>query len=387
MLSSSSRLPAVLRLVLVAAVLTAFGGGCMTAEKAYQRGDYAQAVQLAAKRLKSVPGDAKALDALSRAYPAAEEWFLMHAEAASQSPDPFRWEAALAAYSKLNELALAIRSTPATWRLFPNPRAYTDEMRSAATQAAEARFQAGTALLARGDQVSAREAVGHLTVAARLVPGYKDVAARLETARQMATLKVVLAPVPPTGGGVNLSFLEDKLRIFIAENPPSEFIRFYSAAEAARSGLTAPDQVVQIAFLDFVVQESRLKEKMETHTRDDVVVGRTRGDPPQDVIGTVKADVITCEKSVETQARLDLRIVDTRTNAVLLRQALPGSNVWHDSWGTFRGDERAVPEGLRALTRKREPSPPSRQALFEILADALFKQAATQIRDYYQRYR
>ena len=361
--------------------------GCATGQKAYRRGEYTKAVYQATKRLKRAPDNEKSLDALSRAYPAAQECLLQNIERAERSPDPFKWEPVVSAYGELNRMADAIRTTPAAHRLLPNPTFYGDELHAARTQATEARYQAGASLLSRRDRMSARDAMSHFAVADRLMPGYKDVKVQLEAAQKAATVMVVFKPVQCASHGVDIAFLQDRLHTFLSDYRPSEFVRFHSTPEARRLGLTSPDEVVELQFDQFVVGDSRLKEKVQTHEKDGVIVGRTRSQPPQDVVGTVKADVTSFETSVATRAKLSLRIVDGQTQEVLLDEELPGENVWSESWATFRGDERAVPEAVMKLVRDREPPPPSRQVLFEALAEHLFEKASNRIRAHYQRYR
>ena len=57
--------------VAAAACTLALLVGCVTGQQAYQQGEYTKAVHQATHRLKNDPGNAKALNALGMAYPAA----------------------------------------------------------------------------------------------------------------------------------------------------------------------------------------------------------------------------------------------------------------------------------------------------------------------------
>ncbi len=360
--------------------------GCITGQKAYRQGQYSLAVQQATRRLKSDPNNAKALDTLSKAYPAAQQWHLKNIELAQRSGDRFRWESVVAAYGELATMADAVRTTPAALAVFPDPPLYAEELGEARAAAAEARYQAGLELLANADRATARDAVSHFTVANQLISGYKDVAVRLEAARDLATLQVVLNPIRCASPSLDTRFFEERLQTFLNDYKPSEFVRFVSAAEARRPGTRAPDQVIDVGFADVVVENTQSKETTQTHRKENVVLGHTRTQPPQDVLGTVTADVVTFEKSIGTRAQLDLRITEARTGKVLVRQAIPGQCVWRDTWATYRGDERAVPAEFADAVKKQPAPVPSRQELFETVAAQLFTELSNRLRNHYQRY-
>ena len=371
--------------VVAAACALAFLVGCVTGQQAYQQGDYTKAVHQATRRLKSDPRNVTALDTLGKAYPAAQKWHLKNIELARSSPDPFKWEQIVSAYQELDGMADAIRTTPAALSLFSEPVFFTQALTQARGEAAEARYLAGTALLKSGNRAVARAALEHFTIANVLMPGYKDVASGISIARDLATLRIVVNPVQCSGLSIDIRFFEEQLQTFLNDYKPSEFVRFLSAAEAQRLGLRAPDQIIDISFADFVVESTQIKEATKTHRRDNVVVGMTRTHPPQEVVGTVTADVVTFEKTIINRAQLDLRITEPQTGKVLLRQAIPFQQVWRDSWGTYRGDERAVPPELKETVKRQPHAVPARQELFEGLANHLFGEASKHIREYYRQ--
>ncbi|MBT3381041.1 MAG: hypothetical protein HN742_20580 [Lentisphaerae bacterium] len=357
--------------------------GCVTGQRAYQHGDYAKAVRQATKRLRSDPDNLKALDVLKRAFPAAQSMLLETIDHAVRSSAPFRWERSVTAYAQLNGLAYAIRTTPAAHGLFPSPRIYQDELEQAKFHAAEARYAAGRELLARGNREDALGALKHFSVADQLVPDFRDIAAQMAIAQDLATVKVVVQPVTCDNRDLDVRFLENRLHAFLASCSTSQYIRFYTVEEAARVSLARPDHRIELHICDFGTEETQITETRETLRKEDVLIGRTKSRPPQDVFGTVRAYVVTWEKSIATHGLLDLRIVEVGTTRPLLHEKFPGESVWRDSWATFRGDERALPEPMARMVRKRECAEPTRQFLFEAVTEGLFNTATERIRTFY----
>lgn len=369
----------------VAAVVAVVLAGCATGQKAYQRGDYDLAVIQATKRLKSDPDNEKAIATLRQAYPAAQNLHLENIERAGRSSAPFKWEPVVTGYDQLNRLAEAIRRTPAAQAIIPNPLFNDKALEDARESAAQARFAAGQTALGRGDRVSAREAFEHFNKVLFYQPSFPDGRQKLAEARELATLKVVIQPIACSSREIDLRFVENSLKQFLNEYRPGEFVRFHTSVDAA--GISATNQIVKMKFDGFAVAESKIKEKSQQVQKDKVVIGQTQGDPPQDVIGTVKATVITYERTVTSSARLDFKITDATGTHVLNHKKFPGKHVWKHEWGTYRGDERAVPANLKKIANQRDVPPPGQQELFAGFAEPIFAQACNELKRFYSRYR
>jgi hypothetical protein len=372
---------------LVAVVFAVTLAGCATGLKSYQRGEYDRAVHEATGRLKSSPDNEKAGSALQLAYPEAERWHLENIRAAKSSPDPLRDEVVLNEYLRLQRLAEAIRSTPAALRLFPNPNSYTDEVYSSRQAAAETRVRLGDEQMGQGNRAAARAAVDHYRKADKLVPGVSGVASKLTDAMLAATLHVVVNPVKCSNRQLDTKFFENRLQVWIREYRPSAYVRFYSAQEASQLGIQRPDHIVDLSFEEFLVGKTVIKESTENHVKNDVVVGKTRSNPPQEVIGTVKAKATVWHKKVESKVQLTLKIADGATSRAELHKKLPGKSVWESQWGSFNGDERAIPDKLKPIMERKQQEPPPYQELFTAVVDPLFRQATDLIRKHYSRYR
>ncbi len=368
------------------ALALAMLAGCATGEKAYNRGDYDKAVLQATKRLKSDTDNGDAIATLRQAYPAAQSLHLQNIARASRSSAPFKWETVVAEYSQLNILAEAIRRTPAALNVIPAPVIYADDLEAAKESAAEARYTAGDAALTKGGHENAREAFHHFSTALLHRSNYRDARDKLEIAREAATIKVVINPIACASRDIDVAFVENNLKNFLNDYRPGPFVRFLTSNEAAVAGIKTPDHIIDMKFDGFAVAQAKLEEKSQQVQKDNVVIGQTRSNPPQEVIGTAKATVITYKKTVSSNAQLDFKITEGATARVLNHKKLPGSYVWKHEWGTFRGDERAVPANLRKIVNRREVQPPGRQVLFTGFAEPIFQQACDELKRFYSRY-
>jgi hypothetical protein len=373
------------QLLSIAIIATAFLGGCATGEKAYNRGDYDTAVIQATKRLKSDADNENAIATLRQAYPAAEQLHLQNIERAERSSAVFKWETVVAEYDRLNRLADAIQRTPAAQSIVSHPQFYDQSLEAARESAAQARFSMGQSALDRGDRTGAREAFDHFNKALFFHPSLRAGRQKLAEARELATLNVLIRPIICSNREIDLKFVENNLRQFLNGYQPGDFVRFHTSADAA--GVSSTNHVVEMKFDGFAVAESKIEEKTQPVQKNNVVVGRTNSDPPQEVLGTVKATVITYKRTVNSSARLDFKIIDVARSRVLNHKKFPGKHQWKHEWGTYRGDERALPPNLKKIANQRNVPPPGPQQLFAGFAEPIFSQACNELKRFYTRFR
>src|SRR5215475_10326843 len=100
-------------LLFVTATIVLFS--CKTAKKMYEKGNYDEAVELAAKKLQKKPNDAATLDILQNAYRFAVEDHEARIRNNSISNNDLRWEWNFNEYSDLQRLYDAIRKSPAVF--------------------------------------------------------------------------------------------------------------------------------------------------------------------------------------------------------------------------------------------------------------------------------
>ncbi|MBK5194401.1 MAG: hypothetical protein JJE07_14635, partial [Flavobacteriaceae bacterium] len=182
--------------IIIFGIIAFLISSCSTGRKALQQGDYFSAVLKAVDRLKSSPENKNATRVLREGYPMMLEWVQEELDQVLSSNNPFKWEQVINLMEQTNRLSDQIRSTPAARKIINNPKNYTSELNMAYEKAADARYNAGLTELDANTRESARLAYDHFNSANHYVSGYKNVRELMETAKEMATIKVILEAIP-----------------------------------------------------------------------------------------------------------------------------------------------------------------------------------------------
>jgi len=250
---------------------------CTSGKQAYQKGNYDEAVLKAISRLRKSPNNKKASQTLRESYPLTISWHQDNIARAKQSGDDFKWERVITEYRQVNYLYDELSRCPSCLRLVSNPIHYVAELNDALEKAADIRYQRGNELLVRArnthDRNEAIEAYRHFEVACSLMGEYKDARDKLAEAKFLATLKVVVEPIPAHRSlEISHEFFENKILEFVEAMQVNEFVQFYSYTEAQNVGLDQPDQIIQLQFDEFVLGQVYMKEKEIQLSRDSVVL-------------------------------------------------------------------------------------------------------------------
>ncbi len=363
--------------------------GCSSGKKAYERGDYYGAVTKAVNRLRQNPDHGKSRDILKESYPLALEYFETQAKNEIASNSDFKWKNAIQSYNNLNQLYEEIRQCPGCLKVVPNPRNYYAEIGPLKEKAAEESYNAGINALMKGTRNDAKQAYYNFADAQAFVPGYKDVIAYLDKAKEEATLKVILEQIPvPARYNLSGGFFQDRVEEYLHTNyTEMSFIRFYTPQEAQSQQLEQPDQILRIQFDDFSVGNTALKEKEETVTRDSVKVGEVKLEGKTvPVYNTVKAKLTVTRKEVLSNGLLSMVVVDARTSGILSHKKFTGEYLWVNSWARFNGDERALTDQQLQLCKQKEVQPPGAQELFLEFSKPIYNQLIPALRSFYQNF-
>ncbi|MEP5613769.1 MAG: hypothetical protein ABJP45_16065 [Cyclobacteriaceae bacterium] len=362
---------------------------CSSGKKQLQKGNYSTSIEKAVNRLQSSPNNKKAQTTLREAYSLAQQKNLRNISSQKSSNGRFKWDQIASSYDQMNWMYDKIWQCPACLQVIPNPKNYRNEFNEASTLAAEERYSAGTAELRKGTREAAKEAFYHFERAQYLKPNYKDTPRKMAEARENATLKVLLDQIPVHSRrfGLTHEFFQNRMYEFLDKNQLSDFVRFYSPAEAQQSGLTQPDHVVVMQFDDFVVGQTYVKEKTKDYTQDSVVVGQVEIEgASRDVYGKAKAEFTTFTKYLDSKGLLDMKIYDGRTDRILFQRKMPGQYQWLSEWATFKGDERALTDEQLDLAKLREAPSPEPQFLFAQFSGPIYDQASNHLRNFYRKY-
>jgi tetratricopeptide (TPR) repeat protein len=358
---------------------------CSTGKKAFQEGDYYNAVLKAVERLRDNPQSKKSVETLKQAYPLAVSTAKDEIDQLLRSQDPFRYSGVVERYEKMNKMADEIRHCPAALDVVKNPDFFGEQLAAARQKAAPEAYDAGVSLLNKGSRESAKEAYYQFLNADRFVPGFRDVKKMIENARFDATLKVIVEQIPVPGRyKISSDFFFDQVYSFLAKGMRQEFVEFYDPASA--KNLPYADEILVMQFDDFIVGATNDKESEKEYiSKDSVKVGTTKVNGQTiDVFNKVKAKLTTHRREVISTGILAVQIVDAKTNKPKAAQKFPGTFTWVTEWANFNGDERALTPQQLELCKKKPLLPPPPQDLFLEFTKPIFEQLKGFLRNYYR---
>lgn len=369
-------------------ILALIAYGCSTGKAALTRGDYYEAVDSALERLQQNPNNTKALETFQEGYPRFLIYLNNRVNTVAPSSEIFKWEILYNLYQSGNRLYNKIQRTPAALDLINDPVFFSSELENAKIKAAEVRYQLGSELLVKTDKKdrqAALEAYKHFEKTEFFYPGFRDVEAKKLEALERSILIVNVTPLVPPVGQLELDvvFFYNQVIEYMREEVESEFVRFEPNNPNA-------DHTLTFRFEEMIIGATNFGQKEMERIRDSVVVGTVKVQEEgqtveKEVIGKVKATVKQFEKSVYSEAVLEVIIIDNYFGSTLSQKRFPGSFTWIDYWGYFSGDERALTEeDKKRIMKDYELPNPKPQDFFIETTRPIFSDFSYFIRSFYR---
>ena len=248
--------------------------GCSSGKSTFERGNYYEAVITSVNRLRKNNDHKKSVETLRQAYPLAVAFYEDRAKTSLSAAERFKWTEVVKSYSFINTMYDEIKRCPGALAVIPNPVNYFGKLQEARQNAAEEHYAAGILALQGKTRETAKQAYGYFKITNDYVPGYKEVNDYMKAALDAATVKIVVEPIPvhSRAVGVSAEFFNDKISEFVHAAPISEFVKFYTRAEAKKVKLN-PDHIIQLEFDEFTVGQVYKHEKELQLTKDSVVMG------------------------------------------------------------------------------------------------------------------
>ena len=258
---------------------------CTSGKKAMQQGNYDEAIYKAVNRLRNNPDHKKSLETLKLTYPLAQRWHLNRIKDLENSFEPFKWEGVARGYTALIKLYDEISRCPGCLTAVPSPENYSFDYERARLKAASDRYEAGLLALEKGrkgDRQEAKAAFFHFAEAGNWIRDYKETNEKLKEAEFYASINVVVEPIPMHSRALKLSneFFDNKINEFLLRTPVNRFVKFYTAKEARKLGISKPDQIIQLSFDDFIVGQTYMHEKEMALVKDSIVLATYEVDVP-----------------------------------------------------------------------------------------------------------
>ena len=232
---------------------------CSTAQSLLKKHDYAEVINGTIFRLSFDAKDKRAGRLLQKAYSEALGYYQNELDRILTSNDQLRWTKTLDVMEKINNLSDEIRYNSFASQIICDPKIYTTEITEVRQKAVAELYNAGTRSLQTGTRKSAREAYSCFMKAYQLSPTYKDVATKIQEAKNKAVLNVVVEKVAAYAENKNListRFYETFLNKLQSDFLNDGFINIYSFTEAKQRKIDPVDWSVRISFIDFEIGES-----------------------------------------------------------------------------------------------------------------------------------
>ena len=363
-------------------VLVLLGGliiqACVSGQRAFEHGNYVQAVLDAVERLRESPGNRKAIQVLQLSYPEAIKFLDAEVEERKISASPEAWTVAVRNYQQINRLYDEIRRSPSALKIIPEPQQRFKELAEARQFAAEELYQKGIAAMMKGTRDDSKQAYFNFNQTLNLVPAYKEALEFANQAKLDATLHVVVEPMM-----VNRLGWDFEAAVFGARR--NEFVRFLTPQQVMRDTIKRIDQVVAMMVNGFS-QANPVITRSSEDVADSVKTGEKKiGQKVVPVMTAVKARVTVFEKTIQARGSVMLKIFDGRSRAEVASYDIESVQQWSDNWAIYTGDVRALSRNLKTLAEKRE-SAPAEMVLRNLVRQDLERKISNRVAEYYRNF-
>lgn len=366
-----------------------FFASCKTASKLYQKGNYDEAVELAAKKLQKDPNDAKLIDIIQTSYRFAVDDHQSRIRNNSESNNELKWEWIYNEYAVLQRMYDAIRKVPSVYNIV-HPVDYSSYLTAYADKAGDVRYDRGLAFMQRYDKQNYRNAYKEFQVAERLKPGNRDIIQKMNEAYEYAVTNIVILPMEQQYGYRYSSYNnfqnpDERLLQSLRYNTGNEFLKFYSEWEA-RSNHVRADQVVDMRLATLNIGRY-FDNRTSRQISKEVVVKEIvyRPDSIVKVYGTVYATITTTRRTMRSNAMLQINVRDDE-GRWLWSDNINADYNWNTEFASFTGDERALSESDRQLINRRQEQLPREEEIIRCLMEEINNNALYRIKNYFSRY-
>jgi|GEM_PF-210390 len=363
---------------------------CKTASKLYEKGNYDEAVELAAKKLQKDPNDPKLLNIIQSSYTYAVNDHESRIRTNAESSNELRWEWMYNEYVSLQKMYDAIYRVPAVFDLV-KPFDYSSYLVTYSEKAGDIRYDRGITFMQRYDKQSYQDAYSEFQAALRFKPGNRDAMQKMNEAYEYAVTNVVILPMQQDGGFVYSSYtiggnnFDDDVVRQLQYSSGNEFVKFYSAWDA-RSQNVRTDQVLDMRLANINI--GRYYDSRSTRrVSKDIVVKETVYKPDSVVreYAKVYADITTTRRTMSSDALLQVNVKDG-DGRWLWSDQFTGNHNWSTEFATYTGDVRALGETDKQLVERRKEFAPTENEIVKHLLDQISNDALYGIKNYFNRF-
>jgi len=366
---------------------------CKSASKAYEKGNYNDAIDISTKKLQKDPSDYEAKTILQNAYKEAVKHHEDQIRILSNSKSDLRFERIYSEYVSLQRLYDKVNRYP-TASKFVNPTDYSEYIETYKNKAADIHEEKGVKWMEQADKGKSafREAYYEFNKALRFRPDDYELKNRRDTAYYNALTKVLVVPIQYYGGGYGNSSYSYQFRNFnenilrtLAYNSGGDFVKFYSEWDLRNKNLE-PDQILELNLNRMSIGQP-YDERSTRQVSKEVVVKEIvhKPDSVTKQYGTVYAKITTTRRTSVSQGDLYITVRDTRGRTIWTDR-FTGEHRWQTEFSTYTGDERALSESDRSQLNKQTQDYPREEEVMEELLRQIQNDLSHRMRNYYARF-
>ena len=363
--------------------------GCKSASKAYNKGDYADAVELGIKKLQKDPSDAETSDLVKSAYSFAVNQHESNIRSLTNSNSDNRYETILREYSQLQDLYETIQSSPFAARTI-KPSDYSAYLQTYRDKVAEQHLAVAERWMTEGTKRAFREAYNEYNYALRY-QNTSDIKRKRDDAYNAALTRILVVPIQNYGGysyhsDLQLQQFQTDVMRTLAYNLNDGFVRFFSEWDLRNNNLE-PDQVLEMNLGRIRICQP-LDESSAKEVSKQVVVKETvyKPDSVLKQYATVSAKIINTRRTLLSEGDLYLTLRDAK-GRVVWTDRFTGQHRWQTEFATYTGDERALSENDRTqLGRTNNVTPPREEEIMRELYRQIQSDLSSRLRGYFARF-
>lgn len=381
--------------ILISLMFSATLFSCKTVSKLYDKGNYDEAVELAAKKLQKDPNDVKLISMIQDAYQYALTGHENKIRRNNESTNELKWEWLYNEYTALQKMYNAINKVPEINNII-QPTDYSSYIATYSDKAAEVRYSRGLSLMNGYNKKNFQDAYNEFKTALKFRPNDRDAIVKMDEAYQNAVTNIIILPLQQpwnynysTYNNNNINYgtqnFENELLHNLQFYGRNNFVKFYNDWDARRDNIRV-DEVLdtRLNTMDigrYVDNRSTRKVSKEVVIREIVY----KPDSIVKVYGTVTAEITTTKRQMISQGNMQVSLRDA-DGRWLWNDNFWSTNRWETEFATYTGDERALSDTDRQLINRRTQLPPPENEISRNLINDLQNKALTRIKEYFNRY-
>jgi tetratricopeptide (TPR) repeat protein len=364
--------------------------GCKSAGKSYQKGDYADAIELGIKKLQKDPNDTEIIEIVKNSYKFAVSAHENQVRILQNSRNENRFERIFQQYLQMQDLYQQIHQYPVAARII-DPMDYSSYVETYREKAAAPHLERADQLIGIGTKPALRDAYHELNKALRF-SNYQQIRYKRDSVYDAALTKVVIIPMQQFGGGYyhNSSYqfqnFQNEILRTLSMNRTNDFTRFYSEWDA-RSQNFEPDQFLELN-MNRIMMGRPVDRRSSREVTKEVVVKEIVHKPDSVVkqYGTVRAKINTTQRIILSEADLIITLRD-KQGRIIWNDRFTGQHQWRTEFSTYTGDERALSTNDRNLINRREENMPAEDWILDQLFRQIQQDLSARLRGFYGRNR